>query len=62
VNYTSMAALRLGERFRVRMLEALEEFALSALPHGPLRRWLLEWVERQFARSTASERPPEALQ
>jgi hypothetical protein len=57
VKLTSMAELRLGERFRVRMLEVLEEFALSAVPRGPLRRQLLEWVDHQFARSTASEGP-----
>ena len=46
----STARLHVGERIRLRMLEAVEEFALSAVPRGPLRRQLLEQVDRGFAR------------
>lgn len=45
----SAARLHLGERIRLRMLEAMEEFALAAVPRGPLRRHLLEQVDRGFA-------------
>jgi hypothetical protein len=42
--------LSIGERLRLRTVEAVEEFALSAIPHGTLRRRLLDWVEREIER------------
>ncbi len=42
--------LRLCERLQLRIWAAIEGFALSALPRGPLRRRLLARVDRGFER------------
>ncbi len=42
--------LRLCERLQLRIWTAIEGFALSALPRGPLRRRLLARVDRGFER------------
>ena len=43
-----MQSLGLRERWKLRVLDAIEEFALAALPRGPLRKRLLYHVDRGF--------------
>jgi hypothetical protein len=50
MNSAGTASLSLGKRLKLRVVEAVEEFALSAIPHGTLRRRLLDWVEQEFER------------
>jgi hypothetical protein len=37
---------RLGDRMIIRLLDTIERLALSVLPRGPLRKRLLERVDR----------------
>jgi hypothetical protein len=40
----------LRDRLIVRLLSAIEAFALAGLPRGPLRRRLLDHIERTLGR------------
>jgi len=50
MNCVNVRKLRLGQRFRLRVVVAIEDFALSAIPRGSLRRRLLDRVDREFQR------------
>lgn len=50
VNCANVPELRLGQRFRLRMAAAMENFPLSAIPRSGLRRQLLEQVDRKLRR------------
>jgi len=50
MNPTATAGLRLWARFCLSALGAIEGFALSLLPRGPLRKRALRWVDRRFER------------
>lgn len=42
--------LPVTERVKLRAVEGVEELALAVVPHGALRRRLLDWVDREFER------------
>lgn len=50
MNPANVPMLRLGQRFKLRVVAAVEDFALSAIPRGALRRQLLVRVDRGFQR------------
>ena len=50
MNRAGTPLLRVGRRLRLRVVEAVEDFALSAIPRGTLRRQLLERVDRELQR------------
>ena len=46
MNCADVPSLRLAQRLRLRLAEAVEDVALSAIPRGALRKQLLEQVDR----------------
>ncbi len=48
MNLAYVPRLRLGQRFKLRVVAAVENFALSAIPRGALRKLLLVRVDRGF--------------
>ena len=50
MNIANVSTLRLGQRFKLRVVAAVEDFVLWAIPRGALRRQLLVRVDRGFQR------------